>query len=75
MCKTILQNRKKKKLCTCERVSIQKTEIKRMKQPRKYLKEMKGSITEKDLNKTVLVFSVIQDTLLTAVLFALQNKA
>jgi len=54
-----------------------------MKQSRKYLKEMKGSINEKDLNKTVLVFpviqdtllTVIQDTLLTAELFALQNKA
>jgi hypothetical protein len=33
--------------------------------------EMKDSITEVDLNKNVLVFPVIQDTLLKAVLFAL----
>jgi len=42
-----------------------------MKQSREYLKEMKGSTTEEDFNETVLVFPVIQDTLLTAVLFAL----
>jgi hypothetical protein len=37
--------------------------------------EMKDSITEEDLNKMVIVFLVIQDTLLTAVQFATQNKA
>jgi hypothetical protein len=61
----------KKEICTCEGVSFQKTEIKRIKQSREYLKEIEGSMTEKDLNETVLVFPVIQDTLLTAVLFAL----
>lgn len=66
---------KNKKKSICERVSFQKTEIKRMKQSRKYLKEMKRSKTEEDLNETVLVFPVIQDTLLTAELFASQNKA
>ena len=42
-----------------------------MKQSREYLKEMIGSATEEDLNETVLVFVAIQDTVLTAVLFAL----
>jgi hypothetical protein len=46
-----------------------------MKQSRKYLKEMKDSITEEDWNETVLVFPVIQDTLLTAVLFVVYNEA
>jgi len=41
-----------------------------MKQSREYLKEKKGSTTEEELNETVPVFPV---TLLTAMLFALQN--
>ena len=66
-----MQNGGKKEICTCERVSFQKTEIERIKQSREYSKEMKGSINEEDLNETVPVFPPIQDILLTAVLLAL----
>ena len=53
------------KVCTCERFSFQKAQIKRIKQSREYLKEMKGSTTEEELNETVIVFPVTQDTCFT----------